>query len=59
MSVSGGRPRSGPAWWATLTADATADEIEANRRSERYVAFAGVAGAVLTGLVLLVVAVAR
>lgn len=49
----------GPAWWATLTDEATADEIEANRRSERFVAFAGVAGVVVTVLVLLVVAVAR
>ncbi|GIG38251.1 hypothetical protein [Cellulomonas phragmiteti] len=53
------RPRSGPAWWATLSDEATADEIATNRRRERFVAFAGVAAAVVTGLLLLVVAVAR
>ncbi|MBD7917705.1 hypothetical protein H9657_05345 [Cellulomonas sp. Sa3CUA2] len=59
MSAPERRARSGPAWWATLSDAAAADEIESNRRSERFVAFAGVAGAVVTGLVLLLVAVAR
>lgn len=49
----------GPAWWATGTDEALVDEVARNRRSERYVAFAGVAAAVLTGLVLLLVAVSR
>lgn len=49
----------GPALWATLTPEATHDEIAANRRSERFMTFAGTAGLVLTLLVLLVVAVTR
>jgi len=52
-------PLQGAALWATLTPAATRDEIAANRRSERFVTFAGAAGLVLTLLVLLVVAVTR
>jgi|GEM_PF-1372359 len=59
MTGSEPGPRSGPAWWATATPEAAADEIAANRRGERYVAFAGLAGAVVTALVLLVVLAAR
>ncbi|ADG74173.1 hypothetical protein Cfla_1273 [Cellulomonas flavigena DSM 20109] len=54
-----GRTPGGPAWWATGTDEALADEVARNRRSERYMAFAGVAGAALTVLVLLLVAVSR
>ena len=50
---------SGPQRWGAATPEATREEIDANRRSERYVAFAGVAGAVLTVGTLLLVAVTR
>lgn len=45
--------------WATLTPEALTDEIEQNRRSERWLTVATVAAAVLTVAVLLVVAAAR
>lgn len=49
----------GPVWWASCTDEALRDEIAQNRRGERWVAFAGVAAAVVTVLVLLAVAVTR
>ena len=58
MSAPGQAP-GGPAWWATGTDEALADEVARNRRGERYVAFAGGAAAAVTVLVLLLVAVSR
>lgn len=59
MSAPGRRERRGPRAWATLDTDALRDEIASNRRTERRVTWAGVAGLVVAVLVLLAVAVLR
>ncbi len=45
--------------WATLTPDALEDEIEANRRGERWIVVASAAGALATALVVVLQAVTR
>ncbi|UZN04637.1 hypothetical protein [Cellulomonas sp. S1-8] len=59
MSTPEVGPEHGGRWWAALDDDALQAEVTANRRAERWVAVAGLAGVVLTALVLLVVAAAR
>ncbi|MFS0704631.1 hypothetical protein AB6N23_08925 [Cellulomonas sp. 179-A 9B4 NHS] len=45
--------------WATLTPDALEDEIEANRRGERWVVVASAAGALATAVAVVLQAVTR
>lgn len=45
--------------WATLAPDALEDEIEANRRAERWVVVASAAGALATAVAVLLQAVTR
>ena len=53
------RHADGPQAWARLTDDALRHEIEANRRAERWFTVAGACAALLTVLVVLVVAALR
>ncbi|WP_028660019.1 hypothetical protein [Nocardioides insulae] len=45
---------SGSEWWATLEPLALQDEIEANRRGERWLLLVGLLAVLLTGLALVV-----
>ncbi|QCB94133.1 hypothetical protein [Cellulomonas shaoxiangyii] len=45
--------------WATLTPEALRDEIDANRRSERWVVVASASGAAVTAVAVVLQAVTR
>ncbi|WP_190278817.1 hypothetical protein [Cellulomonas sp. B6] len=53
------RHADGPQGWARLTDDDLVHEIAANRRAERWFTVAGACAALLTVLVVLVVAALR